>query len=127
VAAARSDRGALDVAAQLAVVGTLGENGGGYPDDAEAERGPERGPEQPVEQPDPGNDERAPQPEADALEAAGEDRTGDDRSDQAEGGRVGGGGAFGQDQRSDARSEHGAGGESAEGENADYEAPPKPE
>ncbi len=110
-----------------ALAGALGEHGGGDPHDPEAQGRAEDCAEESVEEADPGNDEGAPQPEADALEATGEDGAGDNGSDQAKGGRVRRGGAFGQDERSEAGAEDGSCGEPAEGEHPDDEAPAEPE
>ena len=66
---------------------------------------------------------RSPQPEADALEAAREDRAGEQRADQAERRRVRRGGAAREQQRTEARAEEGAQREPAERQHADDEAP----
>ena len=97
------------------------------PHDAEAERRAERGAEQAVEQAHAGDDQRAAQPEAEALEAAREDRARQQGADQAEGGRIGRGGALRQQQRPQAGAEEGAEREAAEREHADDEALPEAE
>jgi hypothetical protein len=88
------DRRALDVRAQVLLIGRLRDDGGDDPHDAERERRSQRRSEQAVEHADAGKDQRATHPEGDPLHAAGEDRAGEQRTEQAERRRVGRGGAF---------------------------------
>ena len=73
----------------------------------------------------PGDDQGAPQPEAEPLEAAGEDRPGQQRADQAERGRVRRGGALRQQQRPQAGAEECPEREPAEGQHAYDESLPE--
>ena len=70
-----------------------------------AEGRAERRAEQAVEQAQAREEERAPQLEPEALQPAREDRAGEQRADQPEGGRVRRGGPAGQQKRTQASSE----------------------
>ena len=117
------DRRALDVRAQAGSARRLGGDGGGDPDDAEAERRAEQRSERAVEQPQcRASIRRATQPQADTLEAAREDRAGEQGADQPERGRIRRGRALGQQQRTQAGAEEGTDCETAEREHTHDEA-----
>ena len=121
------DRRALDVRAQRALARRLRRHGCEDPDDAQTEGRAERRAEQAVEQAQAREEQRAPQPEAQTLQPTREDRAGQQRADQPEGGRVWRGGSAGQQKRTQASSEECTKREPAEGEHPDDEAPPEAE
>ncbi len=81
--------------------------------------------EHPVEQAHAGDDQRAPEPKPDALEATREDRAGDQRADQAERRRVGRGRATRKQKRTEASSDECTECEARERQHPDDEPLPK--
>ncbi len=86
---APEDHRALDVGPQLGLARRLGRHGGGDPHDPEAEGDAEGRAEDAVEHAEARHHQAAADSEAEALEAGREQRPGQQRAEQAEGGGVG--------------------------------------
>ncbi len=119
------DGRALDVRAQLVLPRRLRRHGCEDPHDAQTERRAERRAEQAVEQAQAREEEGTAQLEPQALQPAGEDPAGEQRTEQPEGRGVGRGRSAWKQKRTQTSSEECTKREPAEGEHPDDEAPPE--